>query len=83
MFYMHLKMDSRVFSAFFVVGLILAASMILSFIALFLAHSRVPFDEAAWRETLVEEAGAGETGGATGTAGATGGATTTTGTGTR
>ena len=35
MFYMHLKFDERLFSGFFVGGLILAASVILALMALF------------------------------------------------
>ena len=35
MFYMHLKFDSRLFSAFFVGGLLLAAALLLSLLALF------------------------------------------------
>jgi cytochrome c oxidase subunit 4 len=52
-FYMHLKYDSRVFSAFFIIGLILAAGMLFSFLALFTAHYREPFvpEEAAQTAT--------------------------------
>lgn len=67
LFYMHLKFDSRVFTAFFVVGFILAVSMIVTFMALFDAHYRLPFDEEAFRATLNSGAGAATTGG-TGTA---------------
>ncbi len=35
MFYMHLKFDSRVFSGFFVAGLLVAAGLTVGFIALF------------------------------------------------
>lgn len=35
MFYMHLKFDSRLFSAVFVSGLLIATSLIIAFIALF------------------------------------------------
>ena len=35
MFYMHLKFDERIFSMFFVGGLVLAASIILALMALF------------------------------------------------
>ncbi|MBI3970539.1 MAG: cytochrome C oxidase subunit IV family protein [Chloroflexi bacterium] len=47
LFYMHLKFDSRVFSTFFLVGLILAVSLIVTLMALFFAHEREPFDQAA------------------------------------
>jgi cytochrome c oxidase subunit IV len=63
LFYMHLKYDSRVFSAFFVVGLILAISMIVTFMALFTAHYRQPFDEAEFRQTTQGAANAGGTAG--------------------
>jgi cytochrome c oxidase subunit 4 len=42
-FFMHLKYDSRVFSALFILGLIIAAGMLFSFLALFTAHYREPF----------------------------------------
>ena len=42
-FYMHLKYDSRVFAAFFILGLIIAAGMLFSFLALFTAHYREPY----------------------------------------
>ncbi len=48
-FYMHLRFDSRAFSAFFIIGLILATGMLFSFLALFTAHYREPY------EPLVEE----------------------------
>lgn len=73
LFYMHLKFDSRVFTAFFVVGFVLAVSMIVTFMALFTAHYRMPFDEEAFRATL--NSGGTATGGATtgGTGAARGG----------
>ena len=40
MFYMHLRFDSRIFSGFFVSGLLIAASVIIAFIALF--HGLIP-----------------------------------------
>lgn len=58
-FYMHLKQDSRLFTAFFVIGLILALGMWGSFMGLFTAHYREPFDQIAWREELAEQSGAG------------------------
>jgi len=67
MFYMHLKMDSRVFSAFFMVGLILAVSMIVTFMGLFTAHYRLPFDQEAWRQSLEEGATSSSASAATGT----------------
>ncbi len=51
-FYMHLKYDSRVFSAFFIIGLILAMGMLFSFLALFTAHHREPFVPPAPQEAL-------------------------------
>ena len=42
-FYMHLKYDSRVFAAFFILGLIIATGMLFSFLALFTAHYREPY----------------------------------------
>jgi caa(3)-type oxidase subunit IV len=51
-FYMHLKYDSRVFSAFFIIGLILAVGMLFSFLALFAAHHREPFVPTAPQEAL-------------------------------
>jgi cytochrome c oxidase subunit IV len=67
-FYMHLKQDSRVFSGFFITGLILAVGMWATLMGLFTAHHRVPFDELAWREEMAQSSG--------GAAGATGGAAT-------
>ena len=64
-FYMHLKQDSRLFTAFFVIGLILALGMWGSFMGLFTAHYREPFDQIAWREELAEQSGAGAGAGAT------------------
>ena len=58
-FYMHLKQDSRVFTAFFILGLILAVGMLFTFMGLFTAHSREPFDEVAWREELAAQSGSG------------------------
>jgi cytochrome c oxidase subunit 4 len=51
-FYMHLRYDSRVFSAFFILGLIIAAGMLFSFLALFTAHYREPYT-ASQPETVV------------------------------
>lgn len=45
--YMHLRYDSRVFSAFFMIGLILATGMLVSFMALFTAHPRLPVSATA------------------------------------
>jgi cytochrome c oxidase subunit 4 len=64
-FYMHLKQDSRLFTMFFIIGLILALGMWGSFMGLFTAHYREPFDQVAWRESLAKESGgAGATTGA-------------------
>src|SRR5688500_13088271 len=64
-FYMHLKQDSRLFTAFFIVGLILALGMWGTFMGLFTAHSREPFDQIAWRERIAQESGSGATTGTT------------------
>lgn len=72
-FYMHLKQDSRAFSAFLIAGLILAMGMLFTFGGLFTAHSREPFDQIAWREQLAQNAGTGGASGATGAATTTGG----------
>ena len=69
-FYMHLKQDSRLFTAFFIVGLILALGMWASFMGLFTAHYREPFDQIAWRESIAQESGG--TGATTGTTAAGG-----------
>ena len=66
-FYMHLKQDSRAFSAFLIAGLILAMGMLFTFGGLFTAHSREPFDQIAWRAQLAQNAGT------TGTSTTTGG----------
>lgn len=66
-FYMHLKQDSRVFTAFFAIGLILAIGMLFTFMGLFAAHSREPFNEIAWRDERVAQSGGGTS--TTGTAG--------------
>jgi caa(3)-type oxidase subunit IV len=42
-FYMHLRFDSRLFSALFIVGLLIAMGMLFSFMGLFTAHYREPF----------------------------------------
>ena len=63
-FYMHLKQDSRLFTAFFVIGLILAFGMWGSFMGLFTAHYREPFDQLAWREQIAQQSGGGATTGA-------------------
>ena len=41
-FYMHLKFDSKLFSYFFVGGLVLAASVVLAFMTLFGAWTQMP-----------------------------------------
>jgi cytochrome c oxidase subunit 4 len=41
-FYMHLKFDSRLFSYFFVGGLLLAASVVLAFMTLFGSWTQMP-----------------------------------------
>jgi cytochrome c oxidase subunit IV len=46
-FYMHLKYDSRAFAAFFIIGLLLAAGMLFSFVAMFTAHPREPYVQEA------------------------------------
>jgi cytochrome c oxidase subunit IV len=61
-FYMHLKMDSRLFMGFLVLGLILAFSMLMTFMGLFTAHPRTQFDQEAWRAQLKESTGAATTG---------------------
>src|SRR6266540_877188 len=58
-FYMHLKQDSRVFSAFFITGLILAIGMWGTFMGLFTAHYREPFDQITWREEIAKQSGTG------------------------
>ncbi len=71
-FYMHLRFDSRVFSAFLMLGLFLAVGMLLSFLALFTAHYREPY------EPVVEQTQPGTGTPAVGTSavsGATGGTT--------
>jgi uncharacterized protein (DUF486 family) len=65
-FYMHLKQDSRLFTAFFVIGLVLAIGMWGSFMGMFTAHYREPFDQIAWREQIAQESG-GSSGTTTGT----------------
>ncbi len=70
-FYMHLKGDSRVFTAFLLVGLALAIGMWFTFQGLFLAHYREPFDEHAWREQMASQGGTGAAGGAGGATGTT------------
>ena len=49
-YYMHLRFDSRAFSALFAVGLILAIGMLFTLQGLFLAHSRIPFSYETARE---------------------------------
>ena len=68
-FYMHLKQDSRYFTMFFIVGLVLAIGMWASFMGLFTAHYREPFDQIAWRERVALETGRGAGAGTTTTAG--------------
>jgi heme/copper-type cytochrome/quinol oxidase subunit 4 len=63
LFYMHLKFDSRAYAGFFLAGLIIAISMILSFMALFLAHYRQPWNDAQAREQgILRSTGAHATG---------------------
>jgi cytochrome c oxidase subunit IV len=66
-FYMHLRYDSRVFSAFFMLGLILAAGMLFSFLALFTAHYREPITPKT--EQAAATPGAGGSAAATATPG--------------
>jgi hypothetical protein len=54
---MHLRFDSRAFSALFIVGLLLAMGMLFTLMALFTAHDRLPFDVAAAREAGVLSGG--------------------------
>ena len=68
-FYMHLKQDSRLFTAFFVIGLVLAIGMWGTFMGLFTAHYREPFDQIAWRERIAQETGSGTGAGTSTTAG--------------
>jgi len=42
MFYMHLKFDSRIFSGFFITGLLLATAVIVALMALFDVFARTP-----------------------------------------
>lgn len=58
-FYMHLKQDSRLFTALFAFGLILALGMWGTFMGLFTAHYRQPFDQLAWREEIAKQSGSG------------------------
>lgn len=53
LFYMHLKQDSRIFSAFFVAGLLLAVTLILTLMGIFYNHYRLPFDQVAYRKTIM------------------------------
>jgi uncharacterized membrane protein len=73
--YMHLRYDSRVFSAFFMIGLILATGMLVSFLALFTAHPRLPVSATA--PTPAATTGTPVASGASGTSGTTGGAVAT------
>ena len=57
LFYMHLRFDSRAFAALFLAGLTIAVSMIITLMGLFLAHSRVPFDQAAAQEQAQSKPG--------------------------
>lgn len=70
-FYMHLRFDSRIFSVFFLVGLILFAGMIFSFMMLFTAHARIPYVP-----TLAEKSAAETSAGAAGSTSATGASST-------
>jgi hypothetical protein len=56
-FYMHLRYDSRVFSALFMCGLILAAGMLFSFLALFTAHHREPITPKSEQAAATPAAG--------------------------
>ena len=49
-YYMHLRFDSRAFTALFAVGLILAIGMLFTLQGLFLAHYREPFNYETARE---------------------------------
>jgi cytochrome c oxidase subunit IV len=73
--YMHLRYDSRAFSAFFLAGLILAAGMLISFMALFTAHPRLPVTATA--PTPAPATGTTGTSGTSGTTGTSGGAVAT------
>jgi cytochrome c oxidase subunit 4 len=84
-YYMHLRFDSRAFSALFLVGLILAAGLLFTLQALFTAHHRLPFDAAAAREAgqlagRPGETSATPTAGTSSAIGTTSGTTGTTGT---
>jgi cytochrome c oxidase subunit 4 len=68
--YMHLRYDSRVFSAFFMVGLFLATGMLISFMALFTAHPRLPVSATA--PTPAPTTGTPVASGTSGTSGTTG-----------
>ncbi len=61
LFYMHLRYDSRLFSGFFLVGLILAASMLLTLMALFLAHPRLPYVQSEQQAAATATPAAGTT----------------------
>jgi cytochrome c oxidase subunit 4 len=61
MFYMHLRFDSRLFSGFFVGGLVLAAAVIVALLALFQVLVRGPAaaaEGATPREAVAREGGA-------------------------
>jgi hypothetical protein len=75
-FYMHLRYDSRAFSALFIVGLLLAIGMLFTLQAIFVNHPRQPFDQEAARAAGQLPAAPGETA-ATPTAGAGSASTTT------
>jgi cytochrome c oxidase subunit 4 len=59
-FYMHLRFDSRVFSAFFLLGLVIAFGMFFSFLGLFTAHYREPYEPEV-QATPASTAAAGTT----------------------
>lgn len=56
-YYMHLRFDHRIFTAFFGIGLFLAFSMLFTLMGLFLAHYREPFDPST-RTEQTQQAGA-------------------------
>lgn len=66
-FYMHLRFDSRVFSAFFLLGLVIAVGMFFSFVGVFTAHHREPFEPAEQATPAASAAGGAGTTGTTGT----------------
>jgi hypothetical protein len=63
-FYMHLTYDSRLFSALFIVGLLIAMGMLFSFLGLFAAHYREPFVPTLEHQQATGTPAAGATPGA-------------------